>query len=88
MADVELKPVYLLTGQRPAEGARRRSPGSGGTFAPEAVERVSALEASGAEAVALCNAGSLFGDRGSSSSRTSTGGVRRRGGRHGRLEGS
>jgi len=33
-----------------------------GRFAPEAVERVSALETSGAEAVALCNAGSLFGD--------------------------
>jgi DNA polymerase-3 subunit delta len=31
-------------------------------FEPEAVERLSALEASGEEAVSLCNAGSLFGD--------------------------
>jgi DNA polymerase-3 subunit delta len=57
----DLKPVYLLTGSdRPkVETAvarlRRR-------FAPEAVERVSALETSGAEAVGLANAGSLFGD--------------------------
>jgi DNA polymerase III subunit delta len=62
VADVELKPVYLLTGSdRPkvqtALARLRRH------FAPEAVERVSALEADGAEAVALCNAGSLFGDR-------------------------
>jgi DNA polymerase III subunit delta len=57
----ELKPVYLLTGSdRPkVETAvarlRRR-------FEPEAVERASALETSGPDAVALCNAGSLFGD--------------------------
>jgi DNA polymerase III delta subunit len=57
----ELKPVYLLNGSdRPkVETAiarlRRR-------FVPEAVERISALEASGPDAVALCNAGSLFGD--------------------------
>jgi DNA polymerase-3 subunit delta len=57
----ELKPVYLLTGSdRPkietALGRLRRR------FAPEATEIVSAVEASGSEAVALCNAGSLFGD--------------------------
>jgi DNA polymerase III delta subunit len=57
----ELKPVYLLTGSdRPkVETAiarlRRR-------FEPEAVERISALEASGPDAVGFCNAGSLFGD--------------------------
>jgi DNA polymerase III delta subunit len=57
----DLKPVYLLTGSdRPkVETAvarlRRR-------FAPEAVERLSALETSGEEAVSLANAGSLFGD--------------------------
>ena len=33
-----------------------------GRFAAEAIERVSALETSGDEAVALCNTGSLFGD--------------------------
>jgi len=60
-AQPELKPVYLLTGSdRPkVETAivrlRRR-------FAPEAVEIVSAQQVSGAEAAALCNAGSLFGD--------------------------
>lgn len=32
-------------------------------FAPESVEITSALESSGADVVALCNAGSLFGDR-------------------------
>lgn len=59
MAD--LKPVYLLTGSdRPklevaVARLRRR-------FAPEAVERLSALDTSGVEAVAACNAGSLFGD--------------------------
>jgi DNA polymerase III delta subunit len=57
----ELKPVYLLNGSdRPkVETAiarlRRR-------FVPEAVERISALEAGGPDAVGLCNAGSLFGD--------------------------
>ena len=57
----ELKPVYLLTG---SDGpkietaiARLR-----GRFQPEAVEVVSAVELSGDAAVALCNAGSLFGD--------------------------
>ena len=62
MADVELKPVYLLTGSdRPkvqtALARLRRH------FEPEAVERLSALDADGADAVASCNAGSLFGDR-------------------------
>jgi DNA polymerase III subunit delta len=57
----ELKPVYLLSGSdRPkidtALTRLRRH------FVPEAVERVSALEVSGPAAVALCNAGSLFGD--------------------------
>ena len=33
-----------------------------GRFAAEATERVSALETSGDEVVALCNTGSLFGD--------------------------
>ena len=56
-----LKPVYLLTGtDRPkietALGRLRRH------FEPEAIEIVSAQERSGAEAAALCNAGSLFGD--------------------------
>lgn len=60
-ADQELKPVYLLTGSdRPKiETAlvrlRRR-------FAPEAAEIVSAADTAGDAAVALCNAGSLFGD--------------------------
>jgi DNA polymerase III subunit delta len=57
----ELKPVYLLSGSdRPkietALARLRRH------FVAEAVERVSALEVSGEAAVALCNAGSLFGD--------------------------
>jgi DNA polymerase III subunit delta len=57
----DLKPVYLLTGSdRPkietALARLRRH------FAPEATELVSAQEVSGAEAAALCNAGSLFGD--------------------------
>ena len=56
-----LKPVYLLTGSdRPkietALARLRRH------FEPEATEIVSAQEQSGAEAAALCNAGSLFGD--------------------------
>jgi DNA polymerase-3 subunit delta len=55
------KPVYLLTGSdRPkietAVGRLRVH------FAPEAIEITSALDTSGEEAVALCNAGSLFGD--------------------------
>lgn len=62
MGDVELKAVYLITGSDQPKVATaltrlRRH------FAPEAVERVSALEASAVDAVALCNAGSLFGDR-------------------------
>jgi DNA polymerase III subunit delta len=57
----ELKPVYLLTGSdRPKVATAlvrlRRH------FAPEAIERVSALETTGADTVGLCNAGSLFGD--------------------------
>ena len=57
----ELKPVYLLTGSdRPkietALARLRRH------FTAEATELVSAQEVSGAEAAALCNAGSLFGD--------------------------
>lgn len=57
----DLKPVYLLTGgDRPkietALGRLRRH------FEPEAVELVTAQEQSGAEAAALCNVGSLFGD--------------------------
>ena len=61
MADAPGKPVYLLTGSdRPkidtALARLRRH------FAPEAIETVSALVTSGEAAVALCNAGSLFGD--------------------------
>ncbi len=61
MADAPDKPVYLLTGSdRPkietALSRLRRH------FVPEAIDAVSALETSGAAAVALCNAGSLFGD--------------------------
>jgi DNA polymerase-3 subunit delta len=57
----ELKPVYLLTGSdRPKiETALRRLRRH---FDQEAVELVSAPETGGADAVALCNAGSLFGD--------------------------
>ena len=61
MADAPDKAVYLLTGSdRPKihhalERLRRH-------FAPEAIETVSALDTSGDAAVALCNAGSLFGD--------------------------
>jgi DNA polymerase-3 subunit delta len=55
------KPVYLLTGSdRPkvdtALARLRRH------FQPESIESLSALEASGEETAALCNAGSLFGD--------------------------
>lgn len=62
MADAaDLKPVYLLTGSdRPkietALARLRRH------FQAEAVELVAAQELGGAEAAALCNAGSLFGD--------------------------
>jgi DNA polymerase-3 subunit delta len=56
-----LKPVYLITGSDQPKVelavARLRA-----RFEPEAVERASAIETPGSEAVALCNAGSLFGD--------------------------
>ena len=57
----ELKPVYLLAGtDRPKiHTALERLRGH---FPDEAVESVSALDASGDEAAGLCNAGSLFGD--------------------------
>ncbi len=60
-AQPELRPVYLITGSdRPkvelaVARLRRR-------FADGAVERVSALETPGADAGALCNAATLFGD--------------------------
>ena len=62
MADVELRPAYLIGGSdRPkvataVQRLRRH-------FASESIEHVSAQEATGADVVALCNAGSLFGDR-------------------------
>jgi DNA polymerase-3 subunit delta len=61
MAETELERAYLLTGSdRPkietALARLRRH------FEPEAVELVAAPETGGADAVALCNAGSLFGD--------------------------
>ena len=61
MADAPDQPVYLLTGSdRPKiHHALERLRGH---FAPEAVETVSAVDTSGDAAVALCNAGSLFGD--------------------------
>lgn len=61
MADAPDKPVYLLTGSdRPKiHLALERLRGH---FAPEAVETVSSVDTSGGAAVALCNAGSLFGD--------------------------
>lgn len=61
MADAPDQPVYLLTGSdRPKiETALTRLRRH---FQPEAIEVVSALEASGEDVVALCNAGSLFGD--------------------------
>lgn len=61
MADAPSKPVYLLTGtDRPKiDTALLRLRGH---FAPEATEVVSALDTSAEGAVALCNAGSLFGD--------------------------
>jgi DNA polymerase III subunit delta len=57
----DLKPVYLLTGSdRPKiETALSRLRAR---YAPEAAEVVSALDTPGHGAVALCNAGSLFGD--------------------------
>jgi len=61
LADSPDKPVYLLTGSdRPKiETALARLRGH---FVPEAIDLVSALDTSGESAVALCNAGSLFGD--------------------------
>ncbi len=61
MAEIPDKPVYLLTGSdRPKiETALGRLRGH---FAPEATDVVSALDTSAQVAVALCNAGSLFGD--------------------------
>lgn len=60
--DPALEPVYLLAGSdRPKiETALQRLRRH---FVPEAVELASALELSGADAVGLCNSGSLFGDR-------------------------
>ena len=61
MADAPDKPVYLLTGSdRPKiETALKRLRAH---FVPEAIDLASALDTSGGSAVALCNAGSLFGD--------------------------
>jgi DNA polymerase III subunit delta len=61
VAEAPDQPVYLLTGSdRPKiETALQRLRSH---FAPEAVETVSALDTPGESAVALCNAGSLFGD--------------------------
>jgi len=61
VAEAPEKSVYLLTGSdRPKietalERLRRH-------FVPEAVVVVSALDTAGDQAVALCNAGNLFGD--------------------------
>jgi len=61
LADAPDKPVYLLTGSdRPkieTALARLRK-----HFVAEAIDVASALDTSGESAVALCNAGSLFGD--------------------------
>ena len=56
-----LKPAYLISGSdRPkVETAVQRLRAR---FVPESVEIASALEASGADVVTLCNSGSLFGD--------------------------
>lgn len=61
MAGAPDKPIYLLTGSdRPKiETALKRLRGH---FVPEAIDVASALDTSGESAVALCNAGSLFGD--------------------------
>ena len=61
MADAPDKPVYLLSGSdRPKiETALARLRGH---FVPESIDLASALDTSGESAVALCNAGSLFGD--------------------------
>ena len=62
MADVDLRHAYLISGSDEPKVetavARLRA-----HFPPEAIERVSAVDCSGADAVTLCNAGSLFGDR-------------------------
>ncbi len=62
MGDVDLKPVYLIGGSDGPKVATalqrlRRH------FAAESVERISAQDTAGAAAVAVCNAGSLFGGR-------------------------
>ncbi len=61
MSEQPLKAVYLISGSDEPKVelavSRLRA-----RFTPEAVERVSALETLGEDAVALCNAGSLFGD--------------------------
>jgi DNA polymerase III subunit delta len=61
VADAPDKPVYLITGSDgpKVETAIARLRGH---FEAEAIESVTALDTSGDEAVALCNAGSLFGD--------------------------
>lgn len=61
MADADLKPVYLITGSDgpKIETALQRLRAR---FSPESTEIVSAVETTGGDAVALCNAGSLFGD--------------------------
>lgn len=61
MAETDLKPVYLITGSDgpKIETALRRLRAR---FSPESIEVVSAVETPGEDAVALCNAGSLFGD--------------------------
>ena len=61
MADTDLKPVYLITGSDgpKIETALQRLRAR---FSPESTEVVSALETTGDDTVALCNAGSLFGD--------------------------
>lgn len=62
MADVELRPAYLIAGSDSpkVEAALQRLRRH---FASEAVEIVSAVDVAGTDAVMLCNAGSLFGDR-------------------------
>jgi len=61
VAERDLKPVYLITGSDgpKIETALRRLRGH---FAPESVVVANALDTPGSDAVALCNAGSLFGD--------------------------
>jgi DNA polymerase-3 subunit delta len=62
VAERELRPAYLITGSDSPKVetavARLRT-----HFTPEVVERISAVESSGADVVGLCNASSLFGDR-------------------------